>query len=168
MAELTPEAKAIQTVHNKHVKDLQEALNSHVKALGGSVIDGAGTVDANTGLVKKGTSRPNSRCNRYSNPLEAVKESFGIKDFFSNMFSSFTSGFSSMFSGMMGGLGGIGSSIMSIFGLERGGVIGLARGNDAKICSRRHSKTTNLFSRRGKNNTKLSFLYLIIEVYQLT
>ena len=129
MAELTPEAKAIQTVHNKHVKDLQEALNSHVKALGGSVIDGAGTVDANTGLVKKGTYQDQILgVTDTANPLEAVKESFGIKDFFSNMFSSFTSGFSSMFSGMMGGLGGIGSSIMSIFGLERGGVIGLARG----------------------------------------
>ena len=33
-----------------------------------------------------------------------------------------------MFSGMMGGMGGIGSSIMSIFGLERGGIIGLANG----------------------------------------
>ena len=33
MAQLTP-TKAIQTVHNKHVKDLQAALNSHVKATG--------------------------------------------------------------------------------------------------------------------------------------
>lgn len=129
MAELTPEAKAIQTVHNKHVKDLQTALNAHVKALGGSVIDGAGTIDPDTLKVKKGTYQDNILgVTDTANPLEAVKESFGIKDFFSNMFSSFTSGFSSMFSGMMGGLGGIGSSIMSIFGLERGGVIGLARG----------------------------------------
>ena len=83
MAQLTPEAKAIQTVHNKHVKDLQAALNAHVKALGGSVIDGAGTVDANTGLVKKGTYQDQILgVTDTANPLEAVKESFGIKDFF--------------------------------------------------------------------------------------
>ena len=129
MAELTPEAKAIQTVHKEHVKDLQTALNAHVKALGGSVIDGAGIKDPDTGLIKKGTYQDQILgVTDTANPLEAVKESFGIKDFFSNLFSSFTSGFSSMFSGMMGGMGGIGSSIMSIFGLERGGVIGLARG----------------------------------------
>jgi hypothetical protein len=116
---LTPEAQAIQKVHNEHVDALKKALSAHVQGLGGTSLFTDDAPGMNNLLNTSGTGGTGAAA-------DAAKEAITSK--FSNMFSSFTSGFSSIFSSIFGGLGGLGSGLMSIFGLERGGVIGLAKG----------------------------------------
>jgi len=115
---LTPEAQAIQSVHNEHVEKLEKIMRAHAKAFNNDMDPIANQVDVTNVL---GSNNP------AVDAASAAKEAITSK--FSSMFSSFTSGFGSFFSSIFGGgMGGLGSGLMSIFGLERGGVIGLAKG----------------------------------------
>ena len=131
--ELTPEAKAIQTVHNEHVKALQDALQAHATAIGGTDLNLPGTIDPETGLLKKGKYEETKENNTTS----------GTDFVDDGLFSGLKEKLSGMFSGLMGSLGGFFSSIFNPFagmfggggnivGLASGGIMGYDKGGVAK------------------------------------
>lgn len=150
---LTPEAQAIQKVHNEHVTALRQALGDHVRSLGGTGLmgGGLGADGANTGggladAIGAGNLTGEGGTGSASAAANMVKSQFS--SFFSSMFGPIGSLFSSLF----GGLGGMGGGLMSIFGLEKGGVIGLAKGGMARYADGGVATQPTYLVGEGKKN----------------
>ena len=130
--ELTPEAKAIQTVHNEHVKALREALQAHSTAIGGTDLNLPGTLDPETGLLKDNTYK-DAKDNATSG-TDFVDDGLfsGLKEKLSGMFSGLMGSIGGFFSNMFGGFGGLFGGGGNIVGLASGGIMGYDKGGVAK------------------------------------
>ena len=138
IVELTPEAKAIQKVHNDHVDRLEQALIAHAKAFDKNMVTGDDTLD---GLMKKvlgGTSE--------SSPVTAITDSITEE---------VSTGFMAAFKGIGGG-GGISGFFSTLFGglfgMADGGVIGLAKGGIARYAHGGIAKQPTYLVGEGKQN----------------
>ena len=123
---LTPEAQAIQLVHDKHVKDLDAAMKAHAAAFGHKYTEDADTKFFSDMREKFGSNLAITK----DGEKDLFTEDMFDLDIVKNKFSGFFDGLFGKLGGLFGGGGGGGlmSTIGSFFGLERGGVIGLAKG----------------------------------------
>jgi hypothetical protein len=130
--ELTPEAKAIQTVHNEHVKALREALQAHSTAIGGTDLNLPGTLDPETGLLKDNKYKDTK--DNATSGTDFVDDGLfsGLKEKLSGMFSGLMGSIGGFFSNMFGGFGGLFGGGGNIVGLASGGIMGYDKGGVAK------------------------------------
>ena len=132
IVELTPEALAIQEVHQEHVTNLREALEAHAEAFDKDMKTGSTDID---NIIEDVIS-----------PKDIVEE-MGFKDIFDNIKTNIMSAFSGI-----GGGGGIGGFFSTLFGMADGGVIGLARGGIARYAHGGIAKQPTYLVGEGKKN----------------